>query len=603
MSNRQYVGARYVPMFADPAQWDSTRSYEPLTIVTNLGNSYTSRKPVPAGTPLNNTSYWVLTGNFNSQLQTVLNKIANIKQSFNNVSALRSAEDLTAGDVVETFGYRTPGDGGGAMYIITDLIPDAPYITVGNKYAVLVNNGIITPEMFGAYGDDDHDDTSSIQAAIDTDEFVTFLQKTYKTTYPVEIHNKNNWIMDAENAVIDYTGNNYAFYINASRNIRMKFNVINAVNGGCLYLHSHNVEDYVQYINIEFLQFRSLTNCIYGYVTNTGWVNEIRVHNGRFIAGANGCYLFKDGAVDTMNHWNFYNVGIEGVTTGFYFNNASTSRIADMTFVGCRYNESYETLIKTVGLCQFFTFIGSGMINSNALDISSQSDLWTFICPTLSHQPFAVVKSGVFETCGYPILTDGGIEIKANDDLNDFTSPGNAHCSTSAAAAAVVNSPTTSAFRLMTISCAGLYESGSQYAYLTQIVIPTTANIMYMRAVQKNAGTWVYGSWSRFVNTDSMSEIIPVNVGTDAIFRYRYNNHIVEFWIDTNSSAFASQTDIVTLPLAIRPKFNTHVALTAWSNAAVTDSGRNALRINTAGVVSIIAPDTYRFGHGVYSID
>ena len=180
MSNRQYVGARYVPMFADPAQWDSTRSYEPLTIVTNLGNSYTSRKPVPAGTPLNNTSYWVLTGNFNSQLQTVLNKIANIKQSFNNVSALRSAEDLTAGDVVETFGYRTPGDGGGAMYIITDLIPDAPYITVGNKYAVLVNNGIITPEMFGAYGDDDHDDTSSIQAAIDTDEFVTFLQKTYK---------------------------------------------------------------------------------------------------------------------------------------------------------------------------------------------------------------------------------------------------------------------------------------------------------------------------------------------------------------------------------------------------------------------------------------
>ena len=42
--NRQYIGARYVPKFAEPVEWDSTRSYEALTIVTHNNHSYTSKK-------------------------------------------------------------------------------------------------------------------------------------------------------------------------------------------------------------------------------------------------------------------------------------------------------------------------------------------------------------------------------------------------------------------------------------------------------------------------------------------------------------------------------------------------------------------------------
>ena len=65
----QYIGSRYVPMFADPAEWDSTRTYEPLTIVLNGGNSYTSRQFVPVGVNLTNTDYWLETGNFNAQVE------------------------------------------------------------------------------------------------------------------------------------------------------------------------------------------------------------------------------------------------------------------------------------------------------------------------------------------------------------------------------------------------------------------------------------------------------------------------------------------------------------------------------------------------------
>lgn len=67
--NNIYVGNRYVPIFANPVEWDNLRSYEPLTIVTYHGTSYTSKKQVPVGTALSNTDYWVVTGNYNEQVE------------------------------------------------------------------------------------------------------------------------------------------------------------------------------------------------------------------------------------------------------------------------------------------------------------------------------------------------------------------------------------------------------------------------------------------------------------------------------------------------------------------------------------------------------
>lgn len=84
---RQYIGARYVPKFFDnngSTDWVSGIAYEPLTIVTYLGNSYTSKKPVPVGVDILDSDYWASTGIWNSQveqyrqevetLQTVLTK-------------------------------------------------------------------------------------------------------------------------------------------------------------------------------------------------------------------------------------------------------------------------------------------------------------------------------------------------------------------------------------------------------------------------------------------------------------------------------------------------------------------------------------------------
>lgn len=58
-----------MPLFADPIDWDNTKTYEPLTIVYHKGNSYTSRQSVPAGVDITDTTYWALTGNYNAQIE------------------------------------------------------------------------------------------------------------------------------------------------------------------------------------------------------------------------------------------------------------------------------------------------------------------------------------------------------------------------------------------------------------------------------------------------------------------------------------------------------------------------------------------------------
>ena len=65
----QYVGARYVPLFANPAQWSSEREYEPLTIVLYQGNSFTSMQYVPVGIGITNEEFWAQTGNYNAQIE------------------------------------------------------------------------------------------------------------------------------------------------------------------------------------------------------------------------------------------------------------------------------------------------------------------------------------------------------------------------------------------------------------------------------------------------------------------------------------------------------------------------------------------------------
>lgn len=88
MATTQYIGARYVPTFADPVEWSAGRAFEPLTIVTYGGNSYTSKKPVPAsiGNPASNPAYWASTGIYNQQIEAYRQEVQQVSADLQDLS-------------------------------------------------------------------------------------------------------------------------------------------------------------------------------------------------------------------------------------------------------------------------------------------------------------------------------------------------------------------------------------------------------------------------------------------------------------------------------------------------------------------------------------
>lgn len=81
-----YTGARYVPLFADPAEWSSSNAYEPLTIVIHEGNSYTSKTFVPVGVDISNEQYWALTGNYNAQVEAYRKEVLALSKNLTDLT-------------------------------------------------------------------------------------------------------------------------------------------------------------------------------------------------------------------------------------------------------------------------------------------------------------------------------------------------------------------------------------------------------------------------------------------------------------------------------------------------------------------------------------
>lgn len=118
MSVREYIGARYVPVLADPIQWSNEREYEPLTIVLHQGNSYTSVQSVPVGVDITNESFWAVTGNYNAQIeqyrketQVVAGGLNEVVEMANNLNATIQGQFEDAGAALKTETHeRIAGD-------------------------------------------------------------------------------------------------------------------------------------------------------------------------------------------------------------------------------------------------------------------------------------------------------------------------------------------------------------------------------------------------------------------------------------------------------------------------------------------------------------
>jgi hypothetical protein len=163
--NRQYVGARYVPKIM--GEWNKALQYEALSVVTYMGNSFTSKVPVPANVEINNTDYWVNTGNYNAQVEEYRKEALAAKELANNTNSdLQSFKknqtntntefnkkiDLTTSALNElknvVFDGNTPSvitvaKSGGRFHTINEAITFAKgYCSRNNRVTILICGGV-----------------------------------------------------------------------------------------------------------------------------------------------------------------------------------------------------------------------------------------------------------------------------------------------------------------------------------------------------------------------------------------------------------------------------------------------------------------------------
>lgn len=163
--NRQYVGARYVPKIM--GEWNKALQYEALSVVTYMGNSFTSKVPVPANVEINNTDYWVNTGNYNVQIEEYRQEALAAKQLANNtstalqtfkenqtktntdinnkISSTTSALNKLKNDVFDgdTPSVITVAKSGGRFHTINEAISFAKgYCSRNNRVTILICDGV-----------------------------------------------------------------------------------------------------------------------------------------------------------------------------------------------------------------------------------------------------------------------------------------------------------------------------------------------------------------------------------------------------------------------------------------------------------------------------
>ena len=425
----------------------------------------------------------------------------------------------------------------------------------------------VTPQMYGAVGDGVTDDTTAIQSAINSGKSVYFPKGTYLIDNSITLYNLSNYALNAENAIIHYTGNDYAFKIRALRYSTLFFDKIVSDNGGCIYWDGSLHDYWSQYNNIYFASFSASQTscCVFAEQSDTCWINEIRWHNGRLVSGSVGVRLIRNTANNNMTHWNFYDVGIEGVTTGFSFESANDSNgkyISNILFVGCRTEEGFTTLISSSGRVRGVTFIECSAFPFSKISTDTNANDWVIY--GIDHA-FSKLVNGVWIRESRHYSLDGGVNISNNSDLNNIKEIGNYYCSSNVAAQSLSNCPTEYAFRLNVENKAGGLGA-SNYIYIRQTITDFNDSV-YTRSLATSDGgstwtisDWIYDGWEDV----SASLTYESSTVTDGNFILLYNAKLKMVLMSgkVTVSLAAGSNKIATLPNKYRTKAYYH-ALTA----------------------------------------
>lgn len=328
---------------------------------------------------------------------------ANVAWVFDTVADMKLSENLISGSYAQTLGFHTLNDGGGAYYYITDsgTANEMDVIEVGDLYANLVLPTTINPEIFGAYGDNTHDDTTVLQYCFDKHK-KTVLTKTYATSNTITLGGYNNVEIDASSSIINYSGNSVAFLIQNINGGDIKFGGLNALSGGCIKMLSINgVSDRVIYLDLHFDILRASGKCIEIENENDGYVAEVRISGGEMTSGAYGIYVDNNDITSAnagSNGLYFDNIGFEGTDVNYHFE-SSTYKLHGIRITNDRFVENTtNTAFELVGYIGRFNMQSWSSLLESRLNITDQSKLINvkFDCPIMDSGNSQIVAQGLY---------------------------------------------------------------------------------------------------------------------------------------------------------------------------------------------------------------
>lgn len=152
MATVEYIGARYVPVFftnptTGTTEWVNTVTFEPLTIVTYNGYSYTSKRFVPVGIDITNNQYWALTGNYNGQVAVYVERVNELAEQVAEISGDMVTADEVAQQITAALtGYATQQyvDNAIAAIDVPGLPSDSKYLPgLQGRYVVAIGDSLI----------------------------------------------------------------------------------------------------------------------------------------------------------------------------------------------------------------------------------------------------------------------------------------------------------------------------------------------------------------------------------------------------------------------------------------------------------------------------
>lgn len=86
MSTKQYIGARYVPKFV--GTYDPTQAYDALDVVDNgSGTTYIARIQTPPGTPLTDTTHWLVYGSSSGAILDLQGRVTTLENDDTTIKA------------------------------------------------------------------------------------------------------------------------------------------------------------------------------------------------------------------------------------------------------------------------------------------------------------------------------------------------------------------------------------------------------------------------------------------------------------------------------------------------------------------------------------